>query len=109
MRKNLMLGLSVASLLLAGATLRTFAADPITISGEGKCAKCGLHEADKCQNVIQTKEDGKTVNYYLVQNKVAKDFHKNVCQDTKKVKATGTVKVVDGKNQFTATEIKTVE
>src|SRR5262249_54886421 len=37
----------------------------VTIAGEGKCAKCILKEADKCQTVIQAKEEGKTVNYYL--------------------------------------------
>jgi hypothetical protein len=109
MRKTLMLGLAAAGLYFFSNT--TFAADAktVTLTGEGKCAKCGLHEADKCQNVIQTKEDGKTVTYYVVQNDVAKKFHGTICQATKNVTAKGTVKEVDGKKQFTATEIKTVE
>ena len=78
----------------------------VTITGEGKCAKCALHEADKCQTVIQTKEDGKTVTYYLAQNHVSKDFHEGVCQESKKVTATGTVKEKDGKKMLTASKIE---
>ena len=68
-----------------------------------------LERNGKCQNAIQTKEDGKTVTYYIVKNDVANSFHKNVCQASKKVTAKGTVKEVDGKKEFTATEIKTTE
>jgi hypothetical protein len=109
MRKALLTAVSVASLLLAAS--HAFAADgkTVTITGDGKCAKCGLKETDSCQNVIQTKEDGKTVTYYLVQNKVAKDFHSNVCKATKKVTAKGTVQEVNGKQELTATEIKAAE
>jgi RecG-like helicase len=81
----------------------------VTIKGEGKCAKCALKEGDKCQNVIQTKEDGKQVTYYMVRNEVANKFHSNVCQGTKKVTAKGTVKEVDGKKELTATEVKVAE
>ncbi len=111
MRKMLCMGLSLAGLFVATATSKSLAAEgqTVTISGEGKCAKCALKESDKCQNVIQTKEDGKTVTYYLVQNDVAKKFHKNVCQESKKVTAKGTVKDVGGKKEFTATEIKPAE
>ena len=52
-----------------------------TLTGTMVCAKCKLHEADKCQNVLQVEKDGKTVNYYLTQNKVSKDFHPNICQN----------------------------
>lgn len=108
MRKALLITLSAATLL----ALNIFAADAgktVTISGEGKCAKCGLKEADKCQNVIQAQEDGKTVTYYLAKNDVSDSFHKNVCTSTKKVTAKGTVKEVNGKKELTVTEIKTVE
>jgi hypothetical protein len=77
----------------------------VTISGEGKCAKCALKETKECQNAIQVTKDGKTETYYLVKNDVSDKFHKNVCTATAKVKATGTSKKVDGKNQFTATKI----
>jgi len=65
-------------------------------------AKCSLKETTKCQNAIKT-ADGKT--YYLADNKVSKDFHDEVCKETKKVTATGTVKDVDGKMQLTASKI----
>jgi len=113
MRKVLLLALSAAGLVFMTAAPRTLAADAgktVTITGEGKCAKCALKETDSCQNVIQTKDDtGKTVNYYLVQNDVAKKFHKNICSETKEVTAKGTVKDVDGKKEFTATQIKLAE
>jgi len=80
-----------------------------TIKGEAKCAKCSLKEADKCQNVIEVEKDGKKVKYYLVQNDVSKQFHKNVCTETKKATATGTDKEVDGKHQFTAKKIELVK
>src|SRR3954469_21043873 len=99
MLKSLVLGLSLAGLFLTNSAN---AAEPktVTITGEGKCAKCALKETDKCQNVIQTQEDGKTVTYYVVKNDVADAFHKNVCQATKKVTAKGTVAEVKGKKQL---------
>jgi hypothetical protein len=110
MRKALLIALSAAGLLVMTGTSTSLAeGKTVTISGEGKCAKCALKETDSCQNVIQTKEDGKTVTYYLTKNDVANKFHKNVCQGPKQVTAKGTVKEVDGKKQLTATEIKTAE
>jgi RecG-like helicase len=81
-------------------------AEEQTIKGEAICAKCELHETEKCQTAIQVQKDGKTVTYYLVANDVSKGFHKNVCEESKKVTATGTVKEVDGKLQLTATKIE---
>jgi len=108
MRKSLFMALSAAGLLLLTGTSNTWAeGKTVTVSGEGKCAKCSLKETDSCQNVIQTKEDGKTVTYYLTKNDVADKFHKNVCKGTKQVTAKGTVKEVNGKKELTATEIKT--
>jgi hypothetical protein len=107
-RMSILLTGTAALLLLAFAT-PTFAADASkqkTITGEAKCAKCMLKETDKCQTVIQAEnKKGKTVNYYLVSNDVSKAFHQNVCTEAKKVKATGTIKKVDGKNEFTVSKI----
>lgn len=96
----------VAGLLLLGLTTPVFAADTQIITGEGKCAKCALHETTKCQNVIQAEKDGKPVTYYLVDNKVSKEFHENICKENKKITAVGTVKDVDGKMLLTATKIE---
>jgi hypothetical protein len=114
MRQSILTGLSLASVLFMTAVTSTLAepkseAKTVTITGEGKCAKCALKESDKCQNVIQTKEDGKTVTYYIVKNDVADKFHKNVCTSSKQVTAKGTVKEVNGKKELTATDLKTVE
>jgi len=110
MRKNIVLFTSIAGLLLLPLATPSFAADEgkeVTITGEGKCAKCALKESDKCQNVIEATENGKTVKYYLADNKVSKDFHKeNLCKESKKVTATGTVKEVDGKKELTASKIE---
>jgi hypothetical protein len=98
-----------AALVLAFAT-PTFAANKSkekTITGEAKCAKCMLKETEKCQTVIQVEnKKGKTVNYYLADNDVSKAFHQNVCTEAKKVTATGKVKKVDGKNEFTVSKIE---
>jgi len=108
MKKAISLFVSIAG--LAAWTLATpgFAAEKgeVTVTGEGKCAKCSLKETDKCQNVIQTKEGGKTVTYYLVKNDVSNNFHDNVCKESHQVTAKGTVKEVDGKKELTASSIE---
>lgn len=98
---------ALAGLLAAAMAIPAFAAGKkVTISGERKCAKCAMHETDKCQNTITTEENGKTVTYYLTQNKVSKDFHENVCKEAHKVTATGTVKEEHGKQMLTASKIE---
>ena len=79
----------------------------VTIKGDAKCAKCALKESEKCQTVIQTEnKKGKMVTYYVADNEVAKGFHESVCQGSKKVTATGTVKKVKGKEQLTLSKIE---
>lgn len=77
-----------------------------TIKGEGLCLKCELKKADKCQNAIRTKEDGKEVLYTLEQNKVSTDFHKHLCSSTAKVVAVGTVKKDGDKTILVASKIE---
>jgi len=97
------------SSIIALATLLAipaFAADKeVTITGEGKCAKCALHETDKCQTAIQVEENGKNVTYYLAQNDMSKDFHENVCKKSEKVTATGVVTEENGKKILTVSKI----
>ncbi len=109
MKRTLTITAGVAGLMLLAwaAPARAATADKeVTITGEAKCAKCALHEGDKCQTVIQTEANGKIVNYYVADNDVAKKFHDNVCHDTKKATATGTVAMVGGKEVLTATKIE---
>jgi len=106
MKINTVLAGVAAGLLLTFTTsVRAEGGKEVTVQGEAKCAKCSLHEADKCQTVIQTKQDGKTVTYWVTQNDVAKGFHKEVCQDSKKVKATGKVEEANGKKMLTLEKI----
>lgn len=99
-----------AGLMLAFGASRLLADDAgkaITITGNMVCGKCTLHITDKCQNVVQVTQDGKTVNYYLVHNDTSKDAHDAVCHgDTEKVTVTGTVEEKDGKEVLTPTKIE---
>ena len=99
----------VAALMLLALTTPAIAAEEETITGEAKCAKCALHETDKCQTVIQTEKDGKKVTYYLTDNKAAKAFHKTICEEPKKVTATGKVSEKDGKMMLAAKSIDEVK
>ena len=112
MKRNIAVITSIAGLLLLALATPSLADDKgkeVTITGEGKCAKCILKETDKCQNAIQTTQDGKKVTYYLADNDVSKNFHDDLCKEAKKVTASGTVKEVDGKKELTVTKIEVVE
>ena len=82
-----------------------------TITGMGKCAKCDMHKTDKCQNVVEVeRKNGKVTDYYVTDNDIAKDFHKNICKENKKIKVTGVVKKgEDGKMEITASKIELAE
>lgn len=108
MKKLKLMLASLAAVAVVSAT--TALADDTTITGNMVCGKCTLHETDKCQNVVQVMEDGKTVNYYLKQNATAKDAHGPICQGgSEKVTVTGTVKEKDGKKTMTASKIEVVK
>jgi hypothetical protein len=78
----------------------------VTMTGTMVCAKCKLHLTSTCQNVLQVEQGGQTVNYFLVQNDVSKDFHHNICMnDGETTTVTGTVEEKDGQEQLTATSI----
>jgi hypothetical protein len=113
MKKTKMIAVVAAGLLLAGFTPSLLAEDTskeVTITGSMVCAKCVLHETKSCQNVVQVTQDGKTVNYYLKENKISKDAHEAICGGTpEKVTVTGTVKEKDGKEMMTATKIEPVK
>ncbi len=110
MKKNITVLL--AGIALVGATTVALAAGKeITITGNMVCGKCTLHETKECQNVVQVMQDGKTVNYYLKQNKVSKAAHAPICDagNSEKVTVTGTVKEKDGKEMMTPTKIEVVK
>jgi hypothetical protein len=119
MKRLSLLLTGVAGMILLAAATPTFAADAdtkkaeegkeTTITGEAKCAKCALKEADKCQTVVEVeRRNGRKVKYYLADNDVAKKFHEEVCKESKKVTVTGTDKVDETtrKHEFTAKKIE---
>ena len=85
-------------------TINASAADK-TLKGIATCAKCDLGTASKCTNVLQVKEDGKTV-IYLLTGKADMSWHKNICKKSKKVTMTGSISEKGGEKVFTVTEIK---
>jgi uncharacterized protein DUF6370 len=108
MKKSSLTLTLAAGLLLALGTASLSAADaPVTMNGMMVCGKCKLHLTPTCQDVLQVEKDGKTVNYFLTENKVATDFHPNICQnDGEKVTVTGTVSEKDGKEMMDASKIE---
>ena len=105
--KNKILALLAISGLLVALNVGAAVADNVkSITGEGACAKCILKETQECQLTVTAEEGGKPVTYYLTENKVAKDFGNQVCKERKKIKVTGTVKVVDGKHMLDPTKIE---
>ena len=102
-----------AGLLAAAFTGCKTASDSneVTMTGTMVCGKCKLHELPECQNVLQvTDQSGNTVNYYLTQNKVSKDFHNNICtNDGEKTTVTGTVAEKDGKEVLTPSKIEAAQ
>lgn len=108
MKTKLMTLLAISALLFLTAPVKMMAAadNEKTIVGEGACAKCILKETKECQHTITTEEDGKKVVYYVVQNRVAKEFGSQLCSEKKKVKATGLVKTEDGKHILIPTQIE---
>ncbi len=106
MKKNLIPAVAIIALTMA-LSPTAFAKDKeVTLTGEGQCAKCALHESKSCQNTITVEEHGKKVTYYLTQNEVSKGFHHNICKSPAKVTATGEVKEAHGKMEMTPTKIE---
>jgi hypothetical protein len=97
-----MLGLSLSAALAADKE----AAKETTLKGTAKCAKCSLHEADKCQATLVVKEGDKEVKY-AVTGKEGSALHKQICTaDKENVTVTGTVTEKDGKKMIAATKVE---
>ena len=105
MRKSLGIVLTVAA-LAAICGLFVNGADETTLHGTAACAKCLLKETDTCQPFIQVKRGDGVINYYLVQNSVSAGIHEVICKKIKRVKAKGIMKEVNGKMEFTASQIR---
>lgn len=102
---------AAAALLALQVVATTAAAEEagtaVTLSGNIVCAKCTLkvQGLKGCQNVLVVKEAQQDVQYWLVNNDVAKAFGE-VCTAVKPVTVTGTVETKEGKNWITPTKIE---
>ena len=105
MKKLIISAFAAAALFVANSAMADDA-KPVTLTGESKCAKCALKKSDKCADVLEVKgSDGKTITYWIAKNDTSKDFHKNVCQDTVKLTAVGSVGEIDGKQVLVASKL----
>jgi len=109
MKRLKLLLLLLLGLAFAGAAFTALADDDkqVTITGNMVCAKCTLHLADKCQNVVQVMDGTNTVNYFIAKGGDGMKMHDDICHgDSKKVTATGTVEDEDGKKVMTVTKLE---
>ncbi len=101
--------LTLLTTLLAALAIPAFAEDA-KIEGEAVCAKCNLKQTDTCQAAITvTGADGKKETILADNNDVSKAFHKQICKDTKKVKAEGVITEKDGKKTIALKKIVAAE
>ncbi len=105
MKKLFIALIAVAALVLPSTVRAESKGKEITITGQGACAKCALHQADKCQNTITTEKNGKKTVYFLADNEASKGFHGEICKEAKKVTATGTCKKEGDKLVVTVSKI----
>jgi hypothetical protein len=99
--------LFILSTVVAAALAQSAFAEATKIEGEATCAKCTLKQVDSCQAAITvTGADGKKETILADKNDVAKAFHKNICTDTMKVKAEGTITEKAGKKTIALTKIE---
>jgi hypothetical protein len=106
MRNKVVAVAAMAILCGAGFSWAEDAAKEVTLKGTFECAKCELHETDKCQNVLKVTENGKDTLYYLNQNKVSKAAHSMICGKPKEgVSVTGVVSEKDGKKVIEASKV----
>ena len=95
------------------------AAKEVTLTGQLTCAKCGLHEAGPCQNVLvvvpaadgaggsgATTAAGESAKYYLEKNAVARENHEKVCRGSVTATVTGRIHDEGGKKIITASSVK---
>jgi hypothetical protein len=100
----------IFSLVLAsiaiGAVFVQAAESSLKVAGELKCKSCILKETDKCALVLETVEKGQKVRYEVPLNDTVRNLHSKPCEAVQKVKGSGVVVQVDGKNQLTFSQIE---
>ncbi len=107
MRKLLPWSIAALACLALAAAPAAAEEEPVTLVGMIACAKCQLQTEGQteCQNVLMVEDEGEKKMYYLVKNE-AYDHIGEVCKETMKVQATGTVKEEDGLLWLVASKIE---
>jgi hypothetical protein len=92
------LGLAVV-VAFSAALLADDKGKEVKLTGTMVCGKCTLKVCDKCTNVLQVKEGGKEVNYFIADKGNKESYHKAICPAGKSQEATvtGVVSEKDGK------------
>ena len=93
--------LGFAAVLVAGP-----APQGITVTGKGRCTKCGTKESGICQNVVVVEAGRAKAVYYLVDNEVSERFHKQIGTATKAVTVKGTLQPNGNRLKLTATSFE---
>lgn len=97
--------LSLVLAIAASFTAAAFAKD-VTLLGEGKCLKCALKKAEKCQNALEVKEKGSDkVTLYILTGDISQKFHGEICTKTKNVEVTGVLTEKEGKQYIEVAKI----
>jgi hypothetical protein len=109
MKNKLIAALTIGIVAIALAFNAASSGAPVTITGDGACAKCQLKEGKACQPTLTAVEDGKKVTYYLRENAATKEISKQLCTEHKQLKVTGTVQTVDGRFELTPTKVEIVK
>jgi len=96
---------ALAVAVVVGFAASLPAGDEVTVSGDVMCAKCALHKADKCQDVlVSTDASGAVTEYYIEKTDAAAEFG-HVCQNKKSAVVTGTLSEKDGKTWIAPTKM----
>jgi len=109
MKTKLIAALTIGVMMLTLVIGVASSGGPVTITGDGACAKCQLKEGKTCQVALTAVEDGKKVTYYLRDNAHTKEISKQLCTEHKQLRVTGTVQSLDGRFELTPSKIEVVK
>ena len=99
--------LAVGLMYLLGAGLRAQDNKEVTLKGEITCAKCGLHQSDKCGTAIVVKEGDKDVTYFLLDKGMQEPYYEGLCGgDKKQGTVSGVVTTKEGKKYVKPSKVE---
>jgi hypothetical protein len=107
MRTLLSCLLAVGVLGVLSVGLRAQDKKEVTLKGEIACAKCSLHQSDKCGTAIVVKENGKDVTYIFQDKGMQEPYYEGLCGgDKKPATVTGVVTEKDGKKYLKPSKVE---